>query len=146
MRKIWVPEKNHLPPIINLHNKKIKQENKRASETDQKNQGNISRNSHPKVRELFWKTYRMLLTADEPHQYNDVWDSIYDEWFETADDEFLGKKYDIDRIIEVIDSRQDKGKNARMKWFISTGNYEGSFKLGSLPALISKLKNRHKPD
>ena len=81
------------------------------------------------------------MAAKDPHQYKDVWDAIFDEWFETVEDELLPKKYDIDRIIEVIDSRKDKGKNARMKWYYNVGNEEGSFKLVSLSALLSKSKN-----
>ena len=115
-------------------------ENQERSNKKSKKQNPIARNSHYKVRELFWRTYQILLAADEPHQYKDVWDSIYDEWFKTADDELLPKKYDNDRIIEVMDSRKQKDKNARMKWFISTGNNEGSYKLSSLSALLSKFK------
>ena len=112
-----------------------------SNEAGQKNQGRIHRESHLKVRELFWRTYQILMAAKDPHQYKDVWDAIFDEWFETVEDELLPKKYDIDRIIEVIDSRKDKGKNARMKWYYNVGNEEGSFKLVSLSALLSKSKN-----
>ena len=45
-----------------------------------------------------------------------------------------------DDIIEQIDS-SSLGIDARMYWYYIRGNCEGSFKLGSLSALISKTKN-----
>ena len=100
----------------------------------------VSRNSHPLVAKLFWRTRNVLISEDRDHTYKDIWDAIYEEWIETEQKGIIRKELDSDDIIERIDS-SSLGKDARMHWYYITGNYEGSFKLGSLSALISKTKN-----
>jgi hypothetical protein len=100
----------------------------------------VSRNSHPLVAKLFWRTRNTLITEERDHTYKDIWDAIYEEWNETEQKGIIRKELDIDEIVVLIDP-SNLGKDARMQWYYMTGNCEGSFKLNSLSALISKTKN-----
>lgn len=100
----------------------------------------VSRNSHPLVAKLFWRTRNALISDNRDHTYKDIWDAIYEEWDETEQKSIIRKELDSDDIIERIDS-SSLGIDARMYWYYIRGNCEGSFKLGSLSALISKTKN-----
>jgi len=100
----------------------------------------VSRNSHPLVTKLFWRTRNALISEEREHTYKDIWDAIYEEWNETEQKGIIKKELDSDDIVERIDS-SNIGKDARMYWYYVTGNCEGSFKLNSLSALISKTKN-----
>ena len=99
-----------------------------------------SRKSHPKINDLFWRTYKILLDQNLDHTYKNVWDTIYDEWqiFEEKND-LQNKDYDIDEIVEKMDS--SKKDNAHVNFYFIEGNCSVSFKLSSLSSKLSKLKN-----
>jgi len=101
-----------------------------------------SRNYHIEVSRLFFRTFRELRKRDNEVDptYKAVWSAIHDEYDLMRENEDILDKPEFDEkeIICVMDSVSTPA--AKLVWLIREDNAEGTFKLSSLPSLISRLK------
>ena len=101
-----------------------------------------SRNYHFEVSHLFFRTFKELRKRDNgvDPTYKAVWSAIHNEYDLIRENEDILAKPEFDEkeIICYMDSVSTP--TAKLVWLIREDNAEGTFKLSSLPSLISRLK------
>ncbi len=138
--------------INKLKNVRLQQKTERLqtkeSEAPKKNKrahlktNQSSRNYHLEVSHLFFRTLKELRKRDNgvDPTYKAVWSAIHNEYDLIRENEDILAKPEFDEkeIICVMDSVSTPA--AKLVWLIREDNAEGTFKLSSLPSLISRLK------
>ena len=101
-----------------------------------------SRNYHIEVSRLFFRTFKELRKRDNgvDPTYKAVWSAIHNEYdlMRKNDDILTHPEYDEKEIICQIDSVSTP--TAKLEWLLKEDNAQGTYKLSSLPALITRLK------
>ena len=80
----------------------------------------------------------------EVPSYRSIWNAIYEEWVQINENRNISTipQYDVNEIITEIDPASKP--NAHIEWFCNAENANGSYKLSSLPALLTRYK-KNKP-
>ena len=101
-----------------------------------------SRNYHIEVRRLFFRAFKKLKKQDNgvDPPYRTVWSAIHNEYnlIRKNDDILTHPEYDEKEIICQIDSVSTPAP--KLEWLLKEDNAQGTYKLSSLPALITRLK------
>ena len=95
-----------------------------------------NRNSHREIPKIFWRAHRALQERmDEDPTYKEVWEEVANEWL-TTEQSHERRNYDVSEII--IYMLPSEAPNACFDW--GTPYEQGTYRLVSLPPLLSKLK------
>ena len=97
------------------------------------------RNHHSEISKIFWRAYTEIAGQNNiGPTYKEIWDAVRQDVLNDQGG-LIKRKYDPNELIEENSVDSSEGIEAKLQWF--TDKVQGTYRLSSLPALLSRLKN-----